>query len=121
MEFTPIETQEALDALLSERETAVRGEYADYDELKAQVETQKTTILGYERAELRCRIAAETGVPAALAQRISGEDEEAMRADAKALLESLPKESRRKAPPLRNPEPPVSDSPWRDMLAGLKR
>ena len=40
-EFKPIETQEALDAIIKERVARVEGKYADYAELKAYRDSHK--------------------------------------------------------------------------------
>lgn len=96
MEFTPINTREEFDA-------AVQSEYGNVADLQGQITTltgerdaHATTIEslqkelnGYKTAELKNRIAQETGIPAHMASRISGDDEKAMRADAKALKDSL--------------------------------
>jgi hypothetical protein len=117
--FTPVETQEALDALLSERETAVRGEYADYETLKAANAEQAATIQRYERAETQRKVASEVGIPPDLAGRIAGNTEAEMKADAQTLLAAL--HAQKKAPPMRDPESkPTGNSALRALLSGLK-
>ena len=142
-EFKPIETQEQLDAIITDRvrraQESVRREYADYDGLKKQAESfetdratwaktqqeleqtiaqQRGTIARYESDALKRRIADEVGLPAAMAGRLTGEDEAALRKDAEALLPLL---RTHQAPPLRDPEAkPTGDDKYRRMLAGLK-
>lgn len=52
-EFTPIETQEALDAIITKRleqkERSVRNEYADYDDLKKQSQTWEGQKTAFEK------------------------------------------------------------------------
>lgn len=120
-EFKIIETQEELDAVISERLKRERDsqqkkyaeKYSDYDEIKtrnAELEKQigdmtetiesnknlkesyeeklhekEAAIQGYEKAQLRTRIALENGLPYDLAGRLVGDDEESLIADAKKL------------------------------------
>lgn len=112
-EFEAITTQEQLDRVLKDRlerkEKAVRGEYADYDDLKAKAEkydeaqeaaktelekaTERAAKAEAEaqalreakaRADLAARVSAATGVPATL---IQGDTEDAMTASANAIAE----------------------------------
>lgn len=102
MEFKPIETQEAFDAAIKERLERERAKFADYDELKsgaaakdgelakarakiAKLEADaKERDAAEQRATLRAKVAADTGVPVEL---IAGDDEESMTAFAKAVGE----------------------------------
>lgn len=113
-EFTPINTQEELDKVLAsrlqrERDTVGKQYQAQIDErdqkitgfesqitdLSKQVETLKgqnaeieelrAKVKGYETSSVKMRIAHEIGLPPELAERLSGEDEQAIRADAEAL------------------------------------
>lgn len=63
-------------------------------------ETEKATkraaeleakLKAYERTEAQRKVAEKVGLPAALATRLQGETPEELEADAKALLETLPK------------------------------
>lgn len=47
----------------------------------------------FESASLRTKVALETGLPYQLAEKLSGDDEEAIRADAKKLAEFVAKPS----------------------------
>ena len=117
-EFTPINTQEELDRVLSsrlqrerdtvtktfqtqieERDQKITGFESTIKDLNKQIETLNgqagriTELEGkireYETASVKTRIARETGLPADLADRISGADETAMRADAENLAKLL--------------------------------
>ena len=111
-EFTPITTQEEFDARIGARLQREREKYADYDELKTkvsqmsdyddlkskaskyeaditslttQLETANTKIKGYESHSVKQRIAQEVGIPLEMADRLTGDDEDAIRKDAQAL------------------------------------
>lgn len=119
MEFTPIESQEALDQLLTERENAVRAEYSDYENLRTTNAQQAETIRSYERADLRRQIAEETGLPQRLASRINGDDEESMRKDAQTLMQDFQNQNRVVLPHY-DPEPkPGGKNALRQLLANM--
>lgn len=112
MEFVPIETQEDFEKACAQRvgqaEEAVRAEFADYADLKSRLENAKAeneqqaaTIKGLETAAQKRAIAEEYGIPTSLADRLKGEDEEALRSDAAALAPML---KTKKTAPLRDPE-----------------
>ena len=113
-EFTPINTQEEFDKAISsriqrERETVSKQFQAQIDEQNQKVsgyETQvadlnkqiesltgqvkemdslKSQVKAYETSSVKMRIAREVGLLFELADRLSGEDEKAIRADAEAL------------------------------------
>ena len=121
-EFQPIETQEELDRVLAsrlqrERDTVAKSFQAQIDErdqkitgfestikdLNKQVETLngqagritelEAKVREYETNSVKMRIARETGLPADLADRITGNDEDAMRADAEGLAKLLKSQS----------------------------
>lgn len=102
-------TQDEVNAIMGNLRREVKGQYADYDELKAKAvkydeaqEAAKSELeiaqeeaakaraeaeaLRAERAhaQLVAKVSAETGVPASL---ISGEDEDAMRTSAQAIAD----------------------------------
>lgn len=157
-EFKVIETQEQLDAIIGERvaraekkgEEKALEKYADYDDLKKQLEEQtakveelnsqltaqtetastsakeledlKAKVHKYETDSVKTRVAHEEGLPYDLAARLSGEDEESIRADAKALVELVGKS--KPAAPIGSPEPVVNgndrESALREMLSSMK-
>lgn len=110
-EFTPINTQEEFDALISDRiqraQNTVRKEYADYDSVKSELSTAKTdlekaaqqnTDLSNQIKELqeklsksetdsaKTRIALETGIPYEMRNRLNGTTEDEIRKDAEELV-----------------------------------
>ncbi|WP_162012505.1 capsid assembly scaffolding protein Gp46 family protein [Streptococcus sp. S784/96/1] len=147
-EFKIIETQEELDTVVKARLAREREKYADYDQLKARVtelesengalksaaEASKTAlserdskiadfekqVAGYETATLRTRIALANGLPYDLADRLVGDDEVSLTADAERLAGMLkPVEP---TEPLKTTEPNIDgkNSGIRSMLQDLK-
>lgn len=110
--FTPISSQEEFDKILGRRLAAERAKFAGYDDLKAKAaeldqlkdanksETQRLSdqLAGLQRenetlklTQLRADVAAEKGIPAKFARRLTGTTREELEADADDLLETLPK------------------------------
>lgn len=132
-QFKPIETQEQFDSMIKsrlEREAnKVRGEFADYESVKEELgkktkEAEELTakigslegqitelnrkVSASETASAKTRIAHEIGLPFELTDRITGETEEAIRADATKLKELFGAGQYRT--PMFNPEPPAADT-----------
>jgi len=116
-EFTPINTQEEFDAAIKDRlarqENKIRGEYADYEDLKKQSESWATEkqsyektiadsktdyetlnsklteangkIAQYEMDALKTRITIEAGLPMELRGYLNGTTEEEIKASAEQL------------------------------------
>ena len=125
-------------------------QYSDYEDLKKQLEDQtakvnelnsqltaqtenastsakeledlKNKVHQYETDSVKTRVAHEVGLPFDLAARLSGDDEESIRADAKALVEAVGKV--KPAAPLGSSEPVVKSddrtSAFREMLLDMK-
>lgn len=109
MDFTPITTQEQLDALIGERLKRDREQQAkryegwmkpeDAQQLQTQIEAltkaaeghkqavadYEAKIRGYEAASVKSRIADEVGLDRRLVSRLTGETEEEIRKDAEGL------------------------------------
>ncbi|MBQ9008182.1 MAG: DUF4355 domain-containing protein [Clostridia bacterium] len=147
-EFTPINTQEELDrviasrlqreretiskqfqAQLTERDQKITGYESQVKELNTKLDgfagqTQKITemeakIKGYETSSVKMRIAREVGLPYELAERLSGEDEKAIKADAEMLKRLVGT----KTAPLKSTEPGganVTAAAWSQMLQQMK-
>ena len=133
---------------LSRQKESFEKQLADYDQLKtvkadleSQVGTLQSTIeqskagqedytkqisdltskvAGYETANLRTRIALQNGLPYDLADRLVGEDEESIKADAERLSSFVAKPH---SAPLKNVEPNIKkdeNSAYRKLVEGLK-
>ncbi|HFD0860958.1 DUF4355 domain-containing protein [Enterococcus durans] len=148
MTFKTIETQEELDRIIQERLNREKEKFADYDaiktrnvELENEVGTLKSTIeetntakksheqtvadlnkkiAEYETASLRTRIALQNGLPIDLADRLVGDDEESIKADAERLSSFV---SKTMSAPLKNVEPNIQkdeNSAYRKLVEGLQ-
>lgn len=148
MTFKAIETQEELDRIIQERLSREKGEFADYDEIKtrnaaleAELDDLKSTIedssnaaktheqtiadLNKQIAEketvnLRTRIALQNGLPIDLADRLVGDDEESIKADAERLASFVSK--KQTPPPLKNTENNLGegkDGAYKNLIENL--
>ncbi len=149
MSFKIIETQEELDRIISERLARQKEKYADYDQVKARVselekengvlksaaksnkastadfEKQIAELQGqvktYEGKDLRLRIAVANGLPIELADRLTGDDEETIKADAERFA-SFVKQTE-PTPPMASTEPILGNDEnagYKTMLKNLK-
>lgn len=141
MAFEPITTQEQFDAAIAKRlekaTKAVEDKFKDYDSLKTsnedlqkQLDTANETIKskgaeidGYkakvgilESSALKTKIALEKKLPYEFADRLSGEDEAALRADADKWAGYF--SQNREVPPLGGTETPPKDG-TRESLKGV--
>lgn len=112
MAFTPIESQEKLDEIITARlerqKNALRTEWkvdelstaaqnakdlqTKLDTANEQVKTLTAEKTKAERIKTQKEAAKEAGIPEALAERLTGKDKDEMIADAKELAKSLPKQ-----------------------------
>ena len=147
-DFTAITTQEELDTIVKARLAREKEKYADYDQLKTrvsdlekengvlksaaeasknsaadydkQIADLKKQVASYETAALQTRIALQNGLPIDFADRLQGNDEESLKADAERLA-SFVKPAEPKAPPKSN-EPNVGSENDEDAaLKGMLR
>jgi hypothetical protein len=140
-EFKPIETQEAFDAAIRERlerqKRSVTEEVTkkfdgylspeDAAGLRTKITESETTIAdltakntAYKQRAAKLKIANETGLPFALAERLTGSTEEEIRADAEALVRYTKPATQA---PAFSPETPPKDAmtaAYLDMLRNLK-
>lgn len=148
MTFKAIETQEELDRIIQERLSREKGKFVDYDEIKtrnaaleAELDDLKSTIeessnaaktheqtiadLNKQIAEketvnLRTRIALQNGLPIDLADRLVGDDEESIKADAERLASFVSK--KQTPPPLKNTENNLGegkDGAYKNLIENL--
>lgn len=77
-----------------EEEAKRKGDFEKLlSEREKELETLRTEIAAERQAALRTKIAAEFKLPAKLADRLQGDDEAALRADAAELAKLLPAEN----------------------------
>ena len=77
---------------------------------------------GYETSSVKMRIAHENGIPYELAERLSGDDEEAIKKDAESMAKFLKASGRRAPLASTEPEGGVDEKreAMKKMLTGLK-
>ena len=146
-EFKTIETQEELDRIIEARLNRERAKYADYEQLKqdsaalkelqgkkyedqinalnGQIQKAQTDLASMqtraeaaERSLLRSKVAAEEKLPAALADRLTGDDEAALRADAQALAKLIAPAA--PPAPLADPGSGSNGGAWGEIANALK-
>lgn len=148
-EFKIISTQEEFDAAIKSRLIREKEKYADYDELKnrvnvlekengvlrettennkssmadydKQIESLQGKLKDFERKDLRLRAAVENGLPVEFADRLVGDDEESVKADAERFSEFF--KSKEPTPPMKSNEPKLGDAGdggWRALSRSLK-
>lgn len=147
--FTPITTQEEFDAAIKARLAREKEKYADYDQLKTRVgelekengvlksaaESSKASAADYDKQiadlqgqvkafeskDLRLRVAVASGLPIELADRLTGDDEQAIKADAERFASFMkPAEP---TPPTKSTEPKLPndrDGGFRAMVKDLR-
>ena len=122
------EFKDSLKSLKSEN-SSLKNEVAGYKESLDSVKDKDEEIKGlnekisaFERADAKRKIALEYDIPYKLADRIKGDDEEAMKEDAKFLSEYYQKSSNSYEPPLKNYENDISeeDQAYKELLDGLE-
>jgi rRNA-processing protein FCF1 len=64
---------------------------SELEKLQKRLQETEAKLTAKEKAETRRAVAEKVGIPAAFADRLKGETPEELEADAKALLEVLPK------------------------------
>lgn len=80
---------------LTSASTAAAKKYADYDK---ELADRDAKIKKYETASVKSRIAHEMGLPYGMADRLTGEDEDAIKKDAEALKSILGTQPKRTTP-----------------------
>jgi hypothetical protein len=97
---------EAFEAAEAKRK---ESEMSELQKAQAKLAEYETRIKAHDREKVQAEIAAKTGLPAAFASRLKGETPEELEADAKSLLEALPKPAGKQTPTL-NPTNPAGAS-----------
>lgn len=99
-----------------EREAKRKAEMSEMEKLQEALVTTERELMALRGRELRRQVAAQSGLPEALAYRLQGETEEELLADAEQLKATLPKLATGQAPtlPATNPgsnaqEPKLTD------------
>lgn len=82
-------TQEKLE---QERKAKADAEMTELQKVQAHAKELEERLAQTERARMQSEVAAKIGLPAKLASRLQGATIEELEADAKAILEDLPKQ-----------------------------
>ena len=127
-QFNPINTQEEFDARVSEMYGDVKGLQGQIATLTGERDTNANTIAdlqkqikGYETTATKQRIAREKGIPIEMADRLTGESEKDIRADADSLAGAL--RAYKGPAPLADPQPHAEEGPrakLRQMLNKMR-
>lgn len=83
---------------LQEQSEKIEGHTAEVDALNAKVQA-------YESSSLKTRIALEAGLPYKMAERLTGEDEDAIKKDAEMMVKLM---GTHQTAPIGSPEPTVT-------------
>lgn len=124
MDFTPITTQADFDKATAPLLEAERAKFADYDALKTQagkdsetIQTLQAEVAGYKHRDAQAKAAREAGLPAEWASRLTGDTDDALTADAKALAQLIKKNT--PPPPLRSNDPAGNTNTSRAAMRAL--
>lgn len=113
-----IENLKAENASLKSENSELMSNVEKAKEKDTEIENLRGQIQGYEKSELRRKVALDNNIPYKLAERIKGDTEEDMIEDAKNLSTYFGE--REIVPPLRNPEGDSGEnSALKDLLDGL--
>jgi hypothetical protein len=85
------ERRRKLDAFEKAEAERKQAEMTELERMRLQFEEVQTRAAQLEREKLQRQAAEQTGLPPALAARLQGESLDEMLADAKGIVESLPK------------------------------
>lgn len=139
------ELNQIIETRLARQKETIEANFADYDELKtkiaaleadntayqATIEESKSweqekadyekQISGYKTTQLKQSIAIKAGLPLDLADRLSGDDEESLKADAERFSGFIKPQT--PPAPLKDVEPNLGggkDGAYRKLVDGLK-
>lgn len=88
----------------AERKAKEEAEMTALQKAEAHAKELEARIAQIERQRVQAEVAAKVGLPAILASRLQGETPEEMEEDAKAIIETLPKQTEKpKSPGPLNP------------------
>ena len=99
--------------------TSLSKEKETFDKTVAELSGK---VGSYELASLKARVAHEKGIPYELATRLTGDNEESLKADAESLSKLISTTTKPAAPPLKSTEPTGNgkDSAYKALLNNLK-
>ena len=100
-------------------QSTIEQSKAGQDDYTKQISELNSKVAGYETANLRTRIALQNGLPYDLADRLVGDDEESIKADAERLSSFVTK--KQTTAPLKDLENTSNgkNSAWSQMASSL--
>lgn len=109
-----------LEKELTELKKSLESSTSSKTELEKQIEELTGKVKAHDLSSLKIKYALENGIPYNLAGRISGDDEESIKADAESLSDFF--KSQTPPPPLKNTETNTKgeDVAYQNILKGLK-
>ena len=109
-----------LEKELTELKKSIESSASSKTELEKQIEELTGKVKAHDLSSLKIKYALENGIPYHLAGRISGDDEDSIKADAESLSDFF--KSQTPPPPLKNTEKKVSgeDVAYQNILKALK-
>lgn len=120
-ELDQLKTAKAdLESQVGTLQSTIEQSKTGQEDYAKQLSDLNSKVAGYETANLRTRIALQNGLPYDLADRLVGEDEESIKADAERLSSFVVKPH---SAPLKNVEPNIQkdeNSAYRKLVDGLK-
>ena len=119
-EFEQLKTAKAdLESQVGTLQSTIEQSKVGQEDYTKQISDLTSKVAGYETANLRTRIALQNGLPYDLADRLVGDDEESIKADAERLSSFVAK--KQPTPPLKDLEnnDVSSDGAYRKLVEGL--
>ena len=120
-DYDQLKTAKAdLESQVGTLQSTIEQSKSGQEDYTKQISDLTSKVAGYETANLRTRIALQNGLPYDLADRLVGEDEESIKADAERLSSFVAKPH---SAPLKNVEPNIQkdeNSAYRKLVDGLK-
>lgn len=120
-DYDQLKTAKAdLESQVGTLQSTIEQSKSGQEDYTKQISDLTSKVAGYETANLRTRIALQNGLPFDLADRLVGEDEESIKADAERLSSFVAKPH---SAPLKNVEPNIQkdeNSAYRKLVDGLK-
>lgn len=108
--------KQSLEKELQDLQTTLANKDEKYKEYETSISDLTSKVKTYEAKELKLRIAHENQIPFELADRLSGETEEDIKADAEKLSSFV---ARKQVLPLKPADTDTATDPYKGLLSGL--
>lgn len=108
--------KQSLEQQLQDLQTTLASKDEKYKEFETSVSDLTSKVKNYEAKELKLRIAHEHQIPFELAERLSGDTEEDIKADAEKLSSFV---ARKQVLPLKPADTDTATDPYKGLLSGL--